>query len=118
MSKAAKKEVREKTIRGIDLPPMKEIEAYLKTQSYVTPSMLAEKFKVRLSVAKDVLSQLASQGLLRLVDGTNRLRIYAVVGGKAPTGIQVSSSSAASEAEVAESAEPKAKKKGRKAAKK
>ena len=42
MSKAAKKEVREKTIRGIELPPMKELEAFLKSLSYVTPSMLAE----------------------------------------------------------------------------
>ncbi len=94
MSKAAKKEVREKTIRGVELPPMKEVEAYLRSLSYVTPSMLAEKFRIRLSVAKDLLSQLASQGALRLVDGTNRFRIYAVTGGKAPTGLQVSSSSA------------------------
>lgn len=116
MSKAAKKEVREKTIRGIEVPPMKEVEAYLKTLSYVTPSMLAEKFKLRLSVAKDVLSQLASQGLLRLVDGTNRLRIYAVAGGRAPAGIQASSQAA--EVAGAEVAEPAAKKKGKKAAKK
>lgn len=116
MSKAAKKEVREKTIRGIEVPPMKELEAYLKSLSYVTPSMLAEKFKLRLSVAKDVLSQLASQGLLRLVDGTNRIRIYAVAGGRAPTGIQASSASAG----VAEAgvAEPAAKKRGKRASRK
>ncbi len=106
MSKAAKKEVREKTIRGIELPPMKELEAFLRSLSYVTPSMLAEKFKIRVSVAKDLLSQLASQGLLRLVDGTNRFRIYAVTGGKAPTGLQVSSAPAQSAEQVAEEAVP------------
>ena len=117
MSKAAKKEVREKTIRGIELPPMKEVEAYLKSLSYVTPSMLAEKFRIRLSVAKDVLSQLASQGLLRLVDGTNRFRIYAVTGGKAPSGFQVSSATAQAGEQAVEAAapakgkKPKAKKK-------
>ncbi len=113
MSKAAKKEVREKTIRGVELPPMKEVEAFLKSLSYVTPSMLAEKFKIRLSVAKDLLSQLASQGLLRLVDGTNRFRIYAVTGGKAPTGLQASSASAQSGEQVAEAAAPAKGKKSR-----
>ncbi len=106
MSKAAKKEVREKTIRGIELPPLKEVEAFLKSLSYVTPSMLAEKFKIRVSVAKDLLAQFASQGLLRLVDGTNRFRIYAVTGGKAATGLQVSSASAKVEEQEVEAAVP------------
>ncbi|MCS7117659.1 MAG: 40S ribosomal protein S25 [Thaumarchaeota archaeon] len=92
MSKARKEQVREKVVRSVETPAAKELEEYVRSLSYVTPSMLAERFKVRLSLAKDLLSQLASQGLLRVVSGTNRLRIYAVVGGKAPTRIQATGS--------------------------
>ncbi|MEN3048619.1 MAG: hypothetical protein ABDH63_07585 [Candidatus Caldarchaeales archaeon] len=92
MSKAKKEQVREKVVRGIEAPAAKELGEFLKSLSYVTPSMLAERFRLRLSVAKDLLSEMASKGLLRLVSGTNRFRVYAVVGGKAPTRIQAAQS--------------------------
>lgn len=58
-------------------PPAQELEAYASAQPYLTAYSLAERFGLRLSLAKDLLEGLERRGVLSLVTGTNRLRIYA-----------------------------------------
>lgn len=69
----------EKSVLGLSVPDMEEVVSYVKSLKYVTPYVLAEKFGFRLSLAKRLLSDFVSQGLLNVVAGDNRLRIYAPV---------------------------------------
>ncbi len=71
-----KGEAVEKGILGVSPPSMDEIKDFLKGVKVITPSAFAERFKVRVSVAKYFLRDLALKGLLREVVGTNRIRIY------------------------------------------
>ena len=66
----------EKGVLGVIPPSLDEVKDFLKGIRYVTPSMLAERFKVRVSVAKDVLGELLSKGLVKEVVGVNRIRVY------------------------------------------
>ncbi|MCS7133074.1 MAG: hypothetical protein N3F65_04245 [Nitrososphaeria archaeon] len=88
-------EAREKVVSSVIPPPRDEVLEFIKTQPYVTPYVLADKFGVRISVAKQVLRTLADGKYLRLVAGDGRMRIYEPV----------------KEALVAVEAEAKAKKK-------
>lgn len=72
-------EVREKSIAGVTPPSLDEVESFIKTQPYITPYTLSEKFGIRISVSKDILRRLAEEGKLRLVEGDSRLRIYAPI---------------------------------------
>ena len=72
-------EVREKSIAGVIPPSLDEVESFIKTQPYITPYILSEKFGIRISVSKDILRRLAEEGKLRLIEGDNRLRIYAPI---------------------------------------
>ena len=72
-------EVRDKSIAGIIPPSLEEVEAFIKTQPYVTPYILSEKFGIRISISKNILRRLAEQGKLRLIEGDNRFRIYAPI---------------------------------------
>ena len=69
----------EKSVLGLSVPNMEEVVNYVKGLKYVTPYVLAEKFGFRLSLAKRLLSDFVSQGLLKVVAGDNRLRIYAPI---------------------------------------
>lgn len=69
-------EAREKTVSSVIPPPKGEVLEFIKTQPYVTPYMLAEKFGIRISIAKQVLRSLTEEKYVRLVVGNSRLRIY------------------------------------------
>ncbi|MDJ0270432.1 MAG: 30S ribosomal protein S25e [Aigarchaeota archaeon] len=75
----------EKSILGLSVPDMDEVISYVKSQKYVTPYMLGERFGFRLSLAKDLLGELSAKGVIRLVTGDNRLRIYAPAQEVAPS---------------------------------
>lgn len=72
-------QVQEKSIGGIMAPSMEELAEFAKSQRYLTPYIISEKFGIRLSVAKQVLNRLAEAKVIRLVAGDSRLRIYAPV---------------------------------------
>ena len=72
-------EVREKSVAGVIPPSFDEVESFIKTQPYITPYTLSEKFGIRISISKDILRRLAEQGKLKLVEGDRRLRIYAPI---------------------------------------
>jgi len=69
-------EVREKLVASVIPPPLEEVLEFVKTQPYLTPNLLAEKFGIRISIAKNVLSELAERKYVRLVCGDRRLKIY------------------------------------------
>ncbi|RLG08962.1 MAG: hypothetical protein DRN65_00240 [Thaumarchaeota archaeon] len=69
-------EAREKVVSSVIPPPMEEVLEFIKTQPYLTPFILAEKFGIRISIAKQVLSSLAEKKYIRLVQGDSRLKIY------------------------------------------
>ncbi|GBC69231.1 hypothetical protein HRbin01_00927 [archaeon HR01] len=78
--KPASKEVStEKSVLGLSPPDGEEILSFLKGVKYVTPYSLAERFGVRLSIAKQTLKELASKGLIKQVVGGNRIRIYQTI---------------------------------------
>ncbi len=72
-------EIREKVVAGVIPPPVDEVLEFVRDQPYLTPNALAEKFGVRVSIARQVLRDLAERGYVRLVVGDKRLRIYAPV---------------------------------------
>ncbi|MEM2549555.1 MAG: hypothetical protein QW689_03925 [Nitrososphaerota archaeon] len=85
--KPGKKEVAkakgpEKKIGSIVPPPISELEAFVRTQPYITPYVLSEKYGLRLSIAKDLLNTLSKKGIINLITGTNRIRIYSPVSPK------------------------------------
>lgn len=87
VKKSGKKEVAkakgpEKRIGSIVAPPISELEAFVRTQPYITPYVLSEKYGIRLSIAKDLLNTLNKKGIVNLITGTNRIRIYAPVSPK------------------------------------
>jgi small subunit ribosomal protein S25e len=76
---AASSEAREKAVASIIPPPIDDVVEFLREQPYVTPNLLAEKFGVRISIARQVLRDLAGKGFVRLVVGNRRLKIYAPI---------------------------------------
>ena len=48
----------------------------IKKMKVITPSSIASTFSLRLSVAKDFLEELQRKGLIELVTGCRRLKIY------------------------------------------
>lgn len=76
---AAKTKGPEKRIGTVTSPTISELEAFVRTQPYITPYVLSEKYGLRLSIAKDLLNTLSKRGVINLVTGTNRIRIYTPV---------------------------------------
>jgi ribosomal protein S25 len=76
----AKSKLAEKPATEAGLPNInsKEFIGELGKMKAVTPSSVASRFNMRLSAAKDILEDLARSGVLTLIGGGNRLKIYAV----------------------------------------
>ncbi|GBC71265.1 hypothetical protein HRbin02_01045 [Candidatus Calditenuaceae archaeon HR02] len=66
----------EKRVLGLSVSNVAEIESFAKSQPYLTPYLIAERFGVRLSVAKRFLRELAEKGVLRPLEGVTRLKLY------------------------------------------
>ncbi|MBO3804070.1 MAG: hypothetical protein JTT11_09440 [Candidatus Brockarchaeota archaeon] len=56
----------------------KEVEKALKELKVVTPNSLASQLNVRVGVAKRILDSLEDEGRVKLVSGSNRLRVYSL----------------------------------------
>lgn len=69
----------EKFIGTLALPDERDVVNFIRSMRYATPALIAEKYGIRLSAAKSLLSTLASKGLITPVAGDNRIRIYAPV---------------------------------------
>jgi len=56
----------------------KEFLAELSKMRSITPYMVASRYNVKISVAKDILEELRARGLVQVVSGNNRIRIFQV----------------------------------------
>lgn len=70
---------KEKIVSDVVPPSIDEVTAFARTQKYLTPYVLSEKFGIRLSIAKQVLNKLAEMKLVRQVSGNSDLRIFTPV---------------------------------------
>ncbi len=69
-------------IIGSDL--LRRIETEVGRQSYLTPTVLAEKYNLQIGASKRVLRVLASKNAIRLVAKTPRAPLYAPVNNSPP----------------------------------
>ncbi|MFX0169302.1 MAG: hypothetical protein ACFE89_08125 [Candidatus Hodarchaeota archaeon] len=53
-----------------------EMEKEIPTMRVITPSAIAQKYGVRVSIAKAVLTELESKGLIRQVASEGKFRLY------------------------------------------
>jgi ribosomal protein S25 len=53
-----------------------EMEKEIPTMRVITPSAIAQKYGVRVSIAKAVLTELESKGLIRQVISEGKFRLY------------------------------------------
>jgi len=67
---------REKLISDVISPSIEELIEFARTQKYLTPFVISEKFGIRLSIAKQVLNRLAEMRIVKLVSGNSKLRIF------------------------------------------
>lgn len=72
-----KEEPVERGVLGVSTPSIEEVKDFIKSVKVLTPSIIAERFKVRVSVAKSVLKELVAKGVIKEVAGSNRIRVYA-----------------------------------------
>ncbi len=56
-----------------------ELKKYILKQRYITPSMLARRGEVRISIARRLLRKLKEEGLLELLEKHRDVEIYAPV---------------------------------------
>jgi len=68
----------EKKASGIIPPDIKseKVISEVKKMKAVTPYTVASRFNLRLSVARDVLDELAQRGIIEYVSGSKNLKIY------------------------------------------
>ncbi|MCS7385565.1 MAG: hypothetical protein NDF55_02330 [archaeon GB-1867-005] len=80
----AKKPEVQKVIRSIvaDENLVKQIERDVSRMKYVTPYIIATKFNLRLSLAKNILKELTGNGTLTLIAPNKRAPLYAPAANK------------------------------------
>jgi len=68
----------EKKAPGITPPDLKsdKVIGEIKKMKAVTPYGVASRFNLRLSVARDMLEELAQKGIIEYVSGSKSLKIY------------------------------------------
>jgi small subunit ribosomal protein S25e len=68
----------EKKAPGIVPPDPKsdKVVGEIKKMKALTPYQVATRFNIRLSVAKDLLDELAQRGVIQYVSGSKSLKIY------------------------------------------
>lgn len=68
----------EKKAPSIILPDLKseKIIGEVKKMKAVTPYAIASRFNLRLSVARDMLDELAQRGILEYISGSKSIKIY------------------------------------------
>jgi len=57
-------------------PKSEKVLGELKKMRALTPYTVASRFNLRLSVAKDLLDELAQRGLIEYVSGSKNIKIY------------------------------------------
>ncbi len=77
-TREAAEQTREKLgVIGSDL--LRKIEAEIPRQSYLTPTVLSDRYNLQLGASKRVLRALAAKNAIKLVSKTRRAPLYAPV---------------------------------------
>ncbi|MFQ5998461.1 MAG: hypothetical protein ACE5KO_04065 [Candidatus Bathyarchaeia archaeon] len=76
-----KGQIEKKKISAIGLPSFedKNVQSELTRMKAVTQSSVASQFGLRVSAAKEFISELTHRGVLDLVEGCSRIKIYRVI---------------------------------------
>ena len=72
---------REKYVGGVEIPPLdaKDTLGALKGMKAITPSAVATKFNLKISVAKRMLTTLEEKGVIEFVTRSSNLKVYKMV---------------------------------------
>jgi len=75
---------REKIIGSVEIPDLnsKEVIGAIKAMKAITPTSVATKWNLKVSVAKRMLDMLEEKKLVRLVAQSSNLKVYEMVGAK------------------------------------
>jgi small subunit ribosomal protein S25e len=70
--------LKERRTIGVVIPDMKNenIVKEVKKMNVLTPYVVASRFNIRISAAKDFLEQLEQNGAVQLVSGSHNIKIY------------------------------------------
>ena len=70
--------LREKRTIGVIPPDVKneKIVSEVRKMNVLTPYVVASRFNIRLSAAKDFLEQMEQIGAVQLISGSHKIRIY------------------------------------------
>lgn len=73
---------REKIVGGVDVPDLesKETLGALRGMKAITPTSAAIRFNLKISVAKRMLNELESKGVIEFVTRSKNLKVYKMVG--------------------------------------
>jgi small subunit ribosomal protein S25e len=80
----SKRGPREKIIGSVEIPDIKsnEVMGAIKGMKAITPTGVATKFNLKISVAKRMLKELEKKGIIRLVIRSKNLKVYEIVDSK------------------------------------
>ncbi len=72
---------KEKYVGGVDLPPLdaKDTLGALKGMKAITPTGVATRFNLKISVAKRMLTTLEEKGVIEFVTRSSNLKVYKMV---------------------------------------
>ena len=75
---------REKIIGSVEIPDLnsKEVLGAIKAMKAITPTSVAAKWNLKVSVAKRMLDMLEEKKVVRLVAQSSNLKVYEIVGAK------------------------------------
>ena len=75
---------REKIIGSVEIPDInsKEVLGAIKAMKAITPTSVAAKWNLKVSVAKRMLDMLEEKKVVRLVAQSSNLKVYEMVGAK------------------------------------
>jgi small subunit ribosomal protein S25e len=73
---------REKYVGGVDMPPLNAQETLgaLRGMKAITPTVVASRFNLKISVAKRMLTKLEDKGVIEFVTRSKNLKVYKMVG--------------------------------------
>ena len=75
---------KEKIIGSVNMPDInsKEVLGSLQAMKAITPTSIATRFNLKISVAKKMLNKLEEQGKVKLAARSSNLKVYVMVSSK------------------------------------
>ena len=75
---------REKIIGSVEIPDLnsKDVIGAIKAMKAITPTSVATKWNLKISVAKRMLNMLEEKKVIRLVTQSSNVKVYEMVGAK------------------------------------